>query len=296
MEGMDDARGEPGGGALVSPGILVTRRQLFPGQLARHQNGELGMMVEGSAVQPGSVPSLVEVYHPGKTGIHKFQCFYGQNLLHAQGFHPVWTGFDLDIVGLVTAGSPVVLVEHGYDGGLFDSLNARFAPFAVIDPDESRRRTRLQRWLARRFGAQHTIGIWEAKYPALVEYFAAGDGVGRGAFWYLYALRCPVTSGELVPLIHEYGLKYRKLLDAGTYDPSALRGEDIVVHPSVTSFVFKDFTSARLGVSTSAATVADKIVDTCRNAAVAMEHRMGDVSLTCCSHLSERAGFRITRK
>jgi len=253
---------------------------------------------EASLLTKSSVPESVDFYIPKNTGIHKFEFFYGRQLLYSQGFYPVWTKFDLDIIKIANNDSPLTLIEHGLDEhklyglSLFDSMDASFKRFATIDLQEDKKRHWFKKILLRILETPALVGIWEA-HTSLARYLLEGDGFERGAFWYIYFLRRPMSPDEFIPLLMEYAYKFRKLLDSGIFDPEALQGENIVVNPDVESFIFKDFTAARLCVSTSSTSVSQKIIKLSRQAGVVIEHKLGDVSLTSVDHLTERAGFVI---
>lgn len=258
------------------------------------------MSVEDTLLTKNSIPSEVEVYMRKDTGIHKFQYLYGRHLLYASRTIPVWTAFDAKIVKLATGNSSLALIEHGWDRNkerhrlLFDSMDDSFKRFAVIDLQEGKKRHWFSRVLLRILKEPDDIvGIWELNSLFFVEYFLEGDGVGRGAFWYVYCLRRSMPPDEFIPLLMEYSYKFRRLLDQGIFDPEALQGDNIVAHPDVETFIFKDFTSARLCVSTSGKTVSQKIFDLSRQTGIAMESKPGDIDLTSLNHLFECSCFRI---
>lgn len=247
-----------------------------------------------------SVPTEVDFYAPKSTGIHKFEFFYGRDLLYTQGFYPIWTSFDIGIINLAKNGSPLTLIEHGWDRNrergrlLFDSMDASFKRFATIDLQGGKKRHWLNKAIDRIFEDLDLVGIWEL-HPQFVEYFRDGDGAERGAFWYIYCLRRPMSSGEFVSLLMEHCYKFRNLLDKGIPEPETLQCENIVTHPDVETFVFKDFMSARLCVSTSSPLISQKIIEFSRQADVVAESKLGDVCLVSVDYLTERCRFLIQK-
>jgi len=256
------------------------------------------MSVKNTLLTKNSVPAEVDFYMPKNTEIHKFQFFYGRHLLYAGGFSPVWTAFDVNIIKLTREVSPLTLIEHGWDKNkerrrlLFDSMDANFKRFATIDLQKGKRQHWLNKVLLRVFEDPDIVGIWEL-HTRFAEYFLEGDGFGRGAFWYIYCLRRLVSPEEFISLLMEYCYKFRKLLDDGIFDYTALQGDNIVVHPDVETFVFKDFTSARLCVSTSSPAVSQKMIEFSRQAGVIVESKQGDINLDSIEHLSERCRFLV---
>lgn len=259
-------------------------------------------MQENYIIKNDSIPSEVEVYAPKKTGIYKFQFSYSKDLLLKSNFIPVWTNFDIDIVMLLIKEASMTLIEHSWDVNkvrykfLFDSMNEHFKKFAILDLYENdyKKQNFLSKLLARFFHSEVKVGIWELN-SSFANYFTEGDGVHRGSFWYLYCLKNSMSANEFIPLLHEFCYKYRKLLDQGVYDPTSLRCDDIVTHPDVESFIFKDFSSARLNISTSKESMAKNITEIAMQNSVIVKNKVGDISLTSCDHLSERIGMRINR-
>lgn len=256
------------------------------------------MSAEGTLLTRNSVPTEVGFYTPKNTGVHKFEFFYGRDLLYAQGFFPVWTAFDIDIIKLAKNSSPLTLIEHGWDQNkergrlLFGSMDANFKRFATLDLQEGKRRHWFSKAMFRMFKEPDLVGVWEL-HPLFAEYFLDGDGLGRGAFWYTYCLSRLIPPVEFITLLIEYSYKFRRLLDQCVFDLEALQGDNIVVHPDVETFVFKDFMSARLCVSTSSPLISQKIIELSRQAGVVVESKQGDICLVSTDYLDERCGFVI---
>jgi len=256
------------------------------------------MSAKDSSLTRDSVPAEAGFYTPKNTGIHKFEFLYGRDLLYAKGFFPVWTAFDIDIIKLTKNSSPLTLIEHGWDQNkergrlLFSSMDANFKRFATLDLQEGKRRHWFSKAMLRMFKEPDLVGIWEL-HPLFAEYFLDGDGLGRGAFWYIYCLRRSMPPVEFIPLVMEYSYSFRRLLDQGIFDLEALQGDNIVVHPDLKAFVFKDFMSARLCVSTSSPMISQKIIELSRQAGVVVENKQGDISLVSIDYLEERCHFVI---
>jgi uncharacterized membrane protein YdfJ with MMPL/SSD domain len=92
---------------------------------------------------------------------------------------------------------------------------------------------------------------------------------------------------------YEYSYKFRRLLDQGVFDLDALQEDNIVVHPDVKTFVFKDFMSARLCVSTFSPLISQKIIELSRQAGIVVESKQGDICLVSIDYLEERCRFVI---
>lgn len=256
------------------------------------------MSAEGTMLTRSSVPTEVGFYTPKNIGVHKFEFFYGRDLLYTQGFFPVWTAFDIDIIKLAKNISPLTLIEHGWDQSkergslLFGSMDATFKRFATLDLQQGKRRHWFSEALLRMFKEPDVVGVWEL-HPLFAEYFLNGDGLGRGAFWYIYCLSRSMPPDEFITLLLEYSYKFRRLLDQGVFDLEALQGDNIVVHPDVKTFIFKDFMSARLCVATSSPLISQKIIEHSRQAGVVVESKQGDICLVSIDYLEERSRFII---
>lgn len=258
------------------------------------------MSAENILITKNSIPSEVEFYAPKATGIEKFQFFYTRDFLYHGRWFPVWTNFDIQIIEIAVGSSPLAIIEHGWDRNrergrlLFDSMDKNFERFGVIDLIESKKRPWYVQIFHKILQDPNTVGLWKLT-PAFRKYFLEGDGIERGSWWYIYVLRRPMPPDEFISLLEDYIYKYVRT-EGGLFDPNKPLPDNIVVTPDVESFIFKDFSSARLCVSTSNTLIAQKIAEFSMQSGITIQHKIGDIDLSAIDHINTWGRFTIRKR